>query len=47
MKEALDKLLRGPVAPGTVKDDIINEKDTIILVSHVGPHDSSNYLYNY
>jgi len=41
MQAALDKVLKGEVAPASVKEDRINEADTIVLVTHVGPHNAS------
>eukprot|EP00026_Physarum_polycephalum_P014189 Phypoly_transcript_14677.p1 GENE.Phypoly_transcript_14677~~Phypoly_transcript_14677.p1 ORF type:complete len:287 (+),score=22.88 Phypoly_transcript_14677:112-972(+) len=41
IKAALDTILRGPLAHSSSQGDCISEKDTVVLVSHVGPHDAS------
>ncbi len=41
MQAVLEKLLKGDVPLPFGKGDQIGENDTIILVTHVGPHNSS------
>jgi len=41
IQASLEKVLKGDVAPASVKEDRINEADTIVLVTHTGPYSAS------